>query len=58
MTLGTDECIELYVFLKRREGELSPKLEKIMTGCEKYAYDHFSAAELEKLLEVTGGDAE
>jgi hypothetical protein len=54
MTLDKDECISLYIFLKTREGQLSPELEKIMERCEQCAYDHLSALELEGLLEDAG----
>jgi hypothetical protein len=54
MTLETDECIALYVFLKKREGELPSELEKIMELCKECAYDHLSALELERLLDDAG----
>jgi hypothetical protein len=60
MVLETYECIALYIFLKKREGKLPVELEKIMGRCEKYAYEHLSALELEGLLELSenSGDRE
>jgi hypothetical protein len=54
MILEKHECIALYVFLKRREGELPAGLETIMNRCEECVYDQLSALELEQLLEGGG----
>jgi len=55
MMLETHESIALYVFLKKREGELSRELEEIMRRCEEYAYNNLSALDLEMLLESREG---
>ena len=55
MMIETHECIALYVFLKKREGELSCELEKLMHACEECAYDNLSALDLERLLESREG---
>ena len=55
MKLETREAIALYVFLKKREGELSRELETIMQKCEQLSYDNLSALDLEKLLEPREG---
>jgi hypothetical protein len=55
MRLEVHECIALYVFLKKREGELSADLERIMERCKGRAYDNLSALELESLLEPEAG---
>ena len=49
MVLETDECIALYAFLKRWEGNLPERLEKILQGCEACVYDTLSVEELERL---------
>jgi hypothetical protein len=54
MILEKNECVALYIFLKKREGKLSGELEKIMERCEECVYDELSALELEKLLEDDG----
>ena len=58
MKLETHECIALYVFLKKREGELTCELEGIMHRCEEYVYNNLSALELENLLGTREGLAE
>ena len=58
MMLETRECIALYIFLKKREGELSGELENIMHRCEVIAYDNLSALDLEKFLDSREGGIE
>ena len=49
MELKPEECIDLYAFLKRWEGNLPVTLENVLQRCEVCVYDTLSVDELERL---------